>query len=296
MTTILKWTMKDSVSCITNTPIYADVLTNDYDPENDSLNISLGPSLLQPLHGTISTYGNGLIQYIPFNNFSGIDSFQYYVSDTHFGLSGGSCNNVSQSSIGKAYILVSSFYIVLLKNEIVLKGVHINEGNKLIWETEEANSSVNYVIEKSLDNRSYESLTTIFEDNPGRVRKKYEWIERGVNETKTYYRIKMVKHDALPLYSNIIMLKKAVIENKVLVYPVPFSDQLNASIFSDTGDQIKISLYNGLGIIMKTKMINPVNGINKISLENLGNLPAAIYYFTIQQSDQILKYKVAKIK
>ncbi|PKO13235.1 MAG: hypothetical protein CVU39_20265 [Chloroflexi bacterium HGW-Chloroflexi-10] len=54
------------------------VLVNDTDPENDALTVS---RLNGPSHGTLTLNSNGSFTYSPAQNFTGIDSFTYTVSD-----------------------------------------------------------------------------------------------------------------------------------------------------------------------------------------------------------------------
>jgi len=53
-------------------------LENDYDLDNDDLNIT---SITTPLHGTAEIMLDATINYIPEVNFTGVDSFDYTISD-----------------------------------------------------------------------------------------------------------------------------------------------------------------------------------------------------------------------
>lgn len=73
----------DSVLTDEDTEISFDVLSNDYDPGNDSLFIF---SFTQPSNGTVTQISNGMFSFVPDSNYNGMDSFTYIVSDTKSGL------------------------------------------------------------------------------------------------------------------------------------------------------------------------------------------------------------------
>lgn len=54
---------------------------NDYDPENDSLTVFLDNGLLQPSNGTLILAEYNQVIYYPDLNFTGVDSFEYYICD-----------------------------------------------------------------------------------------------------------------------------------------------------------------------------------------------------------------------
>jgi hypothetical protein len=60
--------------------VNGNVLTNDSDPNGDSLIVTTTP-LVNVSHGTVTLNGNGTFLYTPIPNFTGIDSFIYRVCD-----------------------------------------------------------------------------------------------------------------------------------------------------------------------------------------------------------------------
>ncbi|MCB1506341.1 MAG: cadherin-like domain-containing protein [Hyphomicrobiaceae bacterium] len=73
----------DGASVQQGSSVLIDVLANDTDANNDTLSIA---STAQPAHGTVAIQ-NGRILYTPAANYTGVDAFQYTVSDGHGGSS-----------------------------------------------------------------------------------------------------------------------------------------------------------------------------------------------------------------
>ena len=81
----------DSDNTLANQPVYTNVLANDSDPNNDPLSISITASGLKaPSNGTIQLMPNRLIKYTPNNNFTGTDTYEYQITDTHPSCAGSS--------------------------------------------------------------------------------------------------------------------------------------------------------------------------------------------------------------
>ncbi len=76
--------VNDSASTGQNTPVTVTVLTNDSDPDADSLTVTAaGPAS----HGTVTINSNNTVTYTPSNNYVGSDSFNYTISDGEFSAS-----------------------------------------------------------------------------------------------------------------------------------------------------------------------------------------------------------------
>jgi hypothetical protein len=102
--------VNDADNTLVNQPVYTNVLVNDSDPNNDPLSISITAlGLTGPLSGTIQLMPNKLVKYTPNTNFSGTDTYQYKLSDTHPGCSG----NGSLDAIATVTITVKAIATTL---------------------------------------------------------------------------------------------------------------------------------------------------------------------------------------
>ncbi len=100
----------DNDNTLINQVYYTNVLVNDSDPNNDPLTLSITATGLQgPANGTIQLMPNKLVKYTPNAGFTGTDTYQYQITDSHPGCSG----NSSLSAIGLVTIKVSPIPITL---------------------------------------------------------------------------------------------------------------------------------------------------------------------------------------
>lgn len=68
----------DATETESGVPIVIPVLTNDRDPDGDTLRMS---RYTQPAHGTVADERNGCLKYSPLSSFEGIDMFTYTIED-----------------------------------------------------------------------------------------------------------------------------------------------------------------------------------------------------------------------
>lgn len=68
----------DTASVDEDSSVAINVLTNDTDPENDTLSVS---GVTQPSNGVVVVNSNGSVQYTPTTDFNGPDTFTYTVTD-----------------------------------------------------------------------------------------------------------------------------------------------------------------------------------------------------------------------
>ena len=79
-TTNSVYAIADAVSTPINTAVTGNVLSNDYDPENNSMSVSDTGTHSTP-HGSITIASNGSYTYTPTTGYTGDDTYNYTVCD-----------------------------------------------------------------------------------------------------------------------------------------------------------------------------------------------------------------------
>lgn len=81
----------DNDNTLINQPLNTNVLANDSDPDNDPLTINItATGLLKPTNGTIQLLANNMIRYTPNEGFTGTDTYEYQICDSHPSCAGSS--------------------------------------------------------------------------------------------------------------------------------------------------------------------------------------------------------------
>jgi hypothetical protein len=125
-------TAPDSFYTPLNEIVYADVLSNDVEPDGQLFTLPLS-IVTNATKGTATPLSNGLIQYIPNKNFYGVDSFQYRVYDS-IPMTSSTCGTIAkQGANGWVYITVQNApiaypdYVFVHKNTAATINVTAND-------------------------------------------------------------------------------------------------------------------------------------------------------------------------
>jgi len=109
----------DSVNTLEDTPISIGVLANDSDPDG-SLNVGSVLVTQQPNHGRTRVNIDGLVEYIPDDDFAGIDSFLYTVLDDLGAESNSAVVTIRVTEVNDRPIAVDDSASVLLSSATIL--------------------------------------------------------------------------------------------------------------------------------------------------------------------------------
>ncbi len=72
--------VEDNYTGSVSTPVYGNLLTNDYDPDGDNFTINTTP-VTPPAIGSLTINNDGTFTYIPVNGFTGTVTFEYQICD-----------------------------------------------------------------------------------------------------------------------------------------------------------------------------------------------------------------------
>jgi hypothetical protein len=195
-------------------------------------------------------------------------------------------------------LIYNATTIVLSKNGITLpvvwgdfNALAYNKQVKLNWSTLQESNTLNYVVEHSIDGRTFSPIAMVAAKGYSSTTTQYSSIDVSPSLlTNNSYRIRQVDRDGKVVYSdirNVRFSKGKVIA--VLATPNPVRSTLQ---LSTQGDNISIKLSDLNGKVFKTMSLKA--GTHDI---NVQNLPAGIYQLIIYQNQQrIDAQQIIKLK
>ncbi len=147
-------------------------------------------------------------------------------------------------------------------------------GNLLVWETATEKSSDYFIIEKSSDGKSFESIGNVEAEGNSTVSHSYNFIDKTTfsNNAIVYYRIVEVDLNKNKNYSSIVKLDQNVL-NSTLVYPNPFTKEVKVQMISNE-KEYDIIMLNGLGEILCFR-----KGLKAGEIYSLGQEFVSGFYF-----------------
>ncbi len=287
----------DTLDCIAGNSIFWNLMSNDLDPDNDSIFISLGNGLKNPSHGSVSIVNNfGLIQYTPDPGYRGVDSFQYQLCDVHYDNSGGSCGMHSDCKVATVYILTTDLFGILNNNSITLSASKYNKQHLLKWKVLEDKNISAYYIDRSSDGIFYNVISTKNVQNPANgFAREYSFIDALPMNGMNYYRIRIVRGNQPIQNSKIVSISGSASDTWRVIGPVPFSNQLKIEGNLSKQGNSEIQIFDANSHLVKYYNVQVTPGYNSIRLTDLSTLPAGFYIINISGEGQVFRQKITKI-
>lgn len=209
-----------------------------------------------------------------------------------------SLSGVTQCSAVSAIGTITVNNIALPLTLIHFKGKKQAAGILLDWATASEIQVNRFEIERSNDGSLYEKIGTIQAAGNSNTNKYYSFTDLLPFNTDNYYRLKMVDDDGKYSYSNVVVFKGGQITNMLVdkIKPNPFRDVINIKLALQQPQQLTIQLVDMTGRVELSSNYAGKAGVNKIVLNNLGNLSAGVYFIKIITADTLEQQKLLKIK
>jgi len=165
-------------------------------------------------------------------------------------------------------------------------GISRNGNNILSWETSNELNSKSFVVEKSLDGRSYSSIGEISAAGYSTASKAYTLTDYNVKANISYYRLRMVDKDGSFAYSNIVVLKQEATVGTISLFPSPATDFTIVSISTTEAENITLRMVNKEGKVLLTRNEKVASGTTNIRLGQLDQYAAGTYYLQVVQANK----------
>jgi hypothetical protein len=164
----------------------------------------------------------------------------------------------------------SSFDAVVVDKSVVLK-----------WITEQEIDNNYFEVERSFDGTNFTTIGMVLDGVASGARKSYQFKDNDnqlQSATVAYYRLKQFDNNGKFTYTNKIAVKLKATEGVLMqTSPNPFTENLNVHFTATTNATAQISIINGNGQQVMSKLINVSKGYNNIQLNGLTKLATGMY-------------------
>lgn len=264
-----------------NTPVTGSVLLNDGDPNGNTLTVTPQTTTI-PGVGTLTLLANGTYTFVPANQYFGPAVFYYEVCDGQ---------TPSLCAMAELHFLVSPEWALPVTGLDV--SARLNGSNAIIdWKTETEINSDHFVVERSIDNRSFIAVGTVAASGNTQTRRDYSFIDNVsslLNEKAIYYRIKQVDIDARFTYSKVVVVRLGKTEG-VQAWPNPFTGTITISIKSDVNTKVNVKLYSVTGQLLQLQSQQVSRGTTQVTLRTLEGLANGMYLLQIEDINGSFRY------
>jgi hypothetical protein len=175
------------------------------------------------------------------------------------------CNPYAYDTVSITY---STGCTVMESSITSFKGVISDNKSQLNWTTNANNGTDYFEVERSLDGRNFTTIAKVLTRSSDNSIGDYVFRE-DISEFKTayvFYRLKIKMSAKFIVYSTILRLNLPLARNEVLMYPNPAKDQVQLALSSDKKQQVKMMVYDFMGVLLQTKDLSVKQGTSVFSI------------------------------
>ncbi len=156
---------------------------------------------------------------------------------------------------------------------IHFKGKKVENGNLLNWSTASEQNNQGFEIERSSNGQDWKIIDFIIGAGTTTEQQDYEYLDKSISTTTTYYRLKQIDFDGKYEYSNIIQIEPHKSKSQIHIFPNPATEILTIDVTQPT----LIQIINVSGQIVKEKIMQNTGTIN------ISNLSKGVYFLKTNQ-------------
>ena len=159
-------------------------------------------------------------------------------------------------------------------------GEYINSTVKLTWKVEAQANFSHFEIERSTDGRNFNAIGNVALSSNDL----YNYLDVNlISGSIYYYRLKMIDIDGNFKYSNIVVIRMNGGKSKIIIYPNPASDFINAELGGNAKGDYSIQLIDITGRTVSTKTVINAQRNQLITIQRAG-LANGVYVLKIESS------------
>jgi hypothetical protein len=184
--------------------------------------------------------------------------------------------------------------MVALPTSILSFSGKVKDGlGRLQWTTADEVNNIAYAVMRSDDGLHFTELVTVPGVGGNGGGAAYTFEDPNPVGLQTYYRIDMVI-GSVRRNSGLVLLSNGNLAFEVRAVLNPFTDHINLELTAPASGVANISLVDMYGRYLRRWRQPLTQGMNDLSLYDLGALPAGTYALQIQCGDQLVSRKIVK--
>lgn len=174
-------------------------------------------------------------------------------------------------------------------------GKEANGKSQLNWTTSKEDEPLHYIVEKSFDAENFNAIASINSYNDGENINLYSFTDPDTVQRAVYYRLRIADDQNQNKYSRVIQLNGKMNDAILTNLINPFDQKLQFDLYSSFNGRAAVELINLQGTVMKQIEFNLNTGMNNLSVNNTGGLPAGVYILRVESNNNIVQRKIVKL-
>ncbi len=214
-------------------------------------------------------------------------------------------NNASLATITTLLSSTSAFALTDNVSSLPVKLLSLNATKSgkditIDWSTASEINNAYFTVERSFDNKLFFPVGDVKGAVNSNETRNYLLVDHGAqsfNQSVIYYRLKQVDVNGQFTYSDVVYVNyNSKTERNISIAPNPFENNLSVSFQSENIALAQVKVYDMSGKLVVEISINTIIGTNTYPLDELANLNMGIYHINFVFNNEVLTYKVIKLK
>ena len=241
---------------------------------------------------------------------NGADGATYDVSGTYVAMGEGSSFSFSGIADGATYEInivevggcgtfsLISDPVICQKEDAVewlsFDGEVQAEGNFLQWATASETNNEYFAVERSLDGKNFEVITTVKAVGESVVPTSYNYLDRSAPAGTSYYRVTQFDFDGQNEATNVISLTRGEGSFDITnIRPVPAADYIEVSFTAINNGTVELSVYDLTGRVMMQTTVEGTAGTNNQVID-VSTYPGGIYMVSLNNGTEVATQRLVK--
>ncbi|MDH7464657.1 T9SS type A sorting domain-containing protein [Chitinophagaceae bacterium 26-R-25] len=207
-------------------------------------------------------------------------------------LSNENCSFIASTTI---MVYVNNCSHVLQTSLLNFNGI-LNSKNfgQIVWTSGTESAQTKFTLEKSFDNIHYSPIAVVNGKGVNGTGASYSFTDPNILDQPAYYRLK-VQDGVQFSYSKSIILSPVGLHFDVQSVLNPFSNSISFNAVSPLDGNIKVSVFDYNGRLLKTEDVKVIKGLTNVTINDLNNLPNGVYALRVEYKNLMVIKRVIKV-
>jgi Big-like domain-containing protein/type IX secretion system substrate protein len=273
----------DVFTGIIGSPFYGNILTNDIEPNGETMNPAI---IVSSSDGNVIVNPNGSFSFIPNIGFAGfVTTFTYRLND----------NGFAPMNSNIATVTINFSVAASLPVHLISFQGNMNKNNKvtLQWKVADNQTVSHFEVQRSSNGKDFATIGLVLGSEKTDV-ENYMFYETVNSTDKVMYRLIMIDKQQDASYSKILVFqnKSAGAPNLIKIFGNPVNDKLTFSFTSSSSQTVDVKVYDMSGRLQLNQKITSYEGSNMVSLPLTSNFKPGFYVVEVNDGTerQIAKF------
>ena len=169
---------------------------------------------------------------------------------------------------------------------LYFKGKNLGQNSILQWATGSEFNNDHFELQRSIDGRTYETITSIAGAGTSALTREYNYTDQNVPDKSCFYRLMLVDKDGSFKYSSIVRLNSNQGKWYVETFPNPVVEELLIQVNTSEKGAMDVRLISQQGQLIRDQHLQKHADLAEMRM-NTKQLAAGIYFVEIRMGDVI---------